>query len=330
MPTASLKRSRFVVEPKGVAFRLTGNDLDIIGPLQTYKYLPSTHLVRFASNLHPQYVKNRLTVLRHEAKLIDCPPSSWHAANARYRPAVYQLTEKGRLLLQQHGRSRPTYSTSEEFKHEFGVCITAASFAIGAMEHSDIALHDHQAILNSRFCPAVTRDSKSPFAIPITFTYHYTVGNEARHKKLDTYVKHDWKPFGFTSRASRSAQIFFPGIEFDRHTESLDRADYNASSIQRHIQSARALASEDGYAAHYGIPNAFIPWVTISEPRMHSIMREVEKATNGKGSKMFLFKTIPDFAGFESFPPADGAMLTTPWKRVGFPDFDILSELGVK
>ena len=82
MQTA-VKRSRFVVEPKGTPFRLTRNDLDIIDPLQTYKYLPSTHLIRLAGNLHPQYVKNRLTILRHEAKVIDCPASSWHAANAR-------------------------------------------------------------------------------------------------------------------------------------------------------------------------------------------------------------------------------------------------------
>ena len=191
-------------------------------------------------------MKNRLTVLRHEAQLIDCPASSWHAANARYRPAVYQLTEKGRSVLRQDGRSRPDYPTSEEFKHEFGVSITAASFAIGATEHPDVNLHDHHAILNSRFCPASTRKSKTPFVIPLTFTYQYTVGGAARHKKLETVVKHDWKPFGFTSRASAKAQVFFPGIEFDRHTESLDRADYNATSIQRHIQSARALAAEDG------------------------------------------------------------------------------------
>ena len=326
----SAKRSRFVAESKAIPFRLTRNDLDIVAPLQTYKYLPSTYLIRFASKLHPQYVKNRLTVLRHEAKLIDCPASSWHAANARYRPAVYQLTEKGRSVLRQDGRSLPDYPTSEEFKHEFGVSITAASFAIGATDHPGVTLHDHHAILNSRFCPASTRESKTPFVIPLTFTYQYTVGGSVRHKKLDTVVKHDWKPFGFTSRANTKAQVFFPGIEFDRHTESLDRADYNAASIQRHIQSARALAAEDGYSTHYGIPNAFVPWVTISDARMRSIMNEVEKATGGKGSKMFLFKSIPDFSAFETFPPADGAMLATPWQRVGFPDFDILHELGVK
>jgi hypothetical protein len=322
------KRSRFTLEPKGQSFRITRNDLEILDLLQTYKYLPSTYIIALLDAPCVQYIKNRLTILRHEAKVLDVPASSWHAANARYRPAVYQLTEKGREVLKTHGRYRTYYPTSEEFKHEFGVCITEASFAIGAKRHPILAMHDHEAILNSKFCPASTRQSKTPFKIPISFNYHYTVAGKARHKPLDTFVKHDGKPLGFTNREHPKAQIFFPGIEFDRHTESLDPTDYNAASIQRHIQSARALAAEDGYATRYGIPNTFIPWVTISEARMHSIMGELEKATNGKGSKMFLFTTIPDFASFENFPPADGSMLTRQWKRVGFPNLDILSQLG--
>jgi hypothetical protein len=222
------KRSRFSVASKGVSFRITRNDLDILGLLQTYKYLPSTYIAAFLHDAHPQYIKNRLTILRHEAKVIDCPASSWHAANARYRPAVYQLTEQGREVLTAHGRYRPTHPTSEEFKHEFGVCITAASFALGAMERSDLNFYSHEAICNSKHCPASTRQSKTPFQIPITFMYHYVAGGQKRHKELATYVKHDWKPFGFTNPSKPKAQIFFPGIEFDRHTESLDPTDDNA------------------------------------------------------------------------------------------------------
>jgi hypothetical protein len=324
------KRNRFTLEPKGQSFRITRNDLDILDLLQTYKYLPSTYIIALLDDACAQYTKNRLTILRHEAKVIDTPASSWHAANARYRPAVYQLTEKGRDALVAHGRYRPMQATSEEFSHEFGVCIIEASFAIGAKQYPALRLHGHEAILNSKFCPASTRAATSPFKLPVTFTYHYMVGGQARHKQLDTFVKHDGKPFGFTNPEQPKAQIFFPGIEFDRHTESRASSDYSATTIQKKIQEIRAIAAQDGYATHYGIPNTFVPFVTISQARMRSIMDDVEKATKGKGSQMFLFKSIPDFASFESFPPADGSMLTTPWKRVGFPDFDILAELGAK
>ena len=125
------KRSRFVRE---VTAGAAPSHADGPEPYSTRfrlnKYLPSNFLISFNSQLHPQDVKNRLTVIRHEMGLIDCPPASWHAANARYRPAVYQLTQKGRQMLAAHGRTRRTFATNEDFAHEFGTCLTAASFAL--------------------------------------------------------------------------------------------------------------------------------------------------------------------------------------------------------
>ena len=324
------KRSRFTIQRRGVPYRITDTDLALIEPLQTYKYLPSSHIVAFNPQVHPQYVKNRLTVIRHEMGLIDCPASSWHAANARYRPAVYQLTAKGRQLLTARGRARRTYPTSEEFAHEFGSCLVAASFALGATTHPEVNFYDHEAILTSRRCPQETRLSTTPFQIPLIFKYHFVVRGQARHRELETLVKHDWMPFGFVNPARPKAQVFFPGIEFDRHTERLASEDYEATAISKKMQAIRALAAEDGYFEHYGIPNTFIPWITIGEARMRSLMRVVEEITDGKGSAMFLFTHMPDFASFESFPPADDSMLTRNWKRVGHRDFNILRELGLQ
>jgi len=333
MNTAT-KRNRFVIDDeleqtKDTPYRITRNDEDILDLLQIFKYLPSTYLEAFL-DLHPIYLKNRLTILRHVAKVITIPASSWHAANARYRPAVYQLTGKGHALLAAKGRTRRIFPTNEDFAHEFGGCITAASFALGAREHPEVNFYDHEAILASKRCPTDTRLSKTPFQIPVVFEYHYEVRGQLRHKPLETFVKHDDKPFGFTSRADPKAQMFFGGVEFDRHTESLESQDYSATTISKKVQAIEAVAKNDRYFTHYGIPNTFIPWVTISEGRMHSLMRVVENVVGKKGSKRHLFTHIPDFASFESFPPADGSMLTRNWKRVGFPDLNILEELGVK
>jgi len=325
------KRNRFVRTPTGKGIDLSRSmALDTIDPLQTFKYLPSTYLYRLGPKCHLQYFKNRLTDLRHDAGLIDCPPSSWHAANARYRPAVYQLTEKGFAELAAHGRARRVFATNEDFAHEFGSCLTAASFWIGAQIHPEIKLYDHEAILGSKHCPASTRLSKTPFKTPVTFNYHYSIRGNARHKELTTFVKHDWMPFGFVSASDPKSQMFFPGIEFDRHTESLESEDYSATTISKKMQAIEALAKDDGYHSRYGIPNAFILWVTISEARMRSLMRVLEDVVGKKGSKRHLFTHIPDFASFESFPPADGSMLIRNWKRVGYPDMNILAELGVK
>ena len=232
-------------------------------------------------------------------------------------------------MLAAHGRTRRTFATNEDFAHEFGTCLTAASFALGAQARPEINFYDHEAILGSKRCPVATRLSKTPFQIPVTFSYQDQLRGEMRHKELVTYVKHDWMPFGFTNPSQPTAQVFFPGVEFDRHTERLASEDYSATAIGKKLQAIRTLAGDDGYAGHYGIPNAFIPWVTISKTRMRSLMRTVDEVTQGKGSTMFLFTHVSDFASFECFPPADGSMLTRDWKRVGFPDFNIPQELGL-
>ena len=98
----------------------------------------------------------------------------------------------------------------------------------GAQARPEINFYDHEAILGSKRCPVATRLSKTPFQIPVTFSYQYQLRGEMRHKELVTYVKHDWMPFGFTNPSQPTAQVFFPGVEFDPHTERLASEDDTA------------------------------------------------------------------------------------------------------
>jgi hypothetical protein len=54
---------------------------------------------------------------------------------------------------------------------------------------------------------------------------------------------------------------------------------------------------------------------------MQSMMRLLNKMTDGRSSKMFLFKTFPAFTSPEKPPVPSGHMLTEPWYRPGFPSF---------
>jgi hypothetical protein len=56
---------------------------------------------------------------------------------------------------------------------------------------------------------------------------------------------------------------------------------------------------------------------------MQSMMRMLEKLTDGRGSKMFLFKTFPTLTSFDKQAPSSGHMLTTPWQREGFAPLDL-------
>lgn len=315
------RRSRFRPAPSGRSYRITGADLEMLQLLQRYRYLPSTYVAALLG-LKGEYYKDRLTKLRHEAGSIDCPAASWAAANARYRPAVYALTKKGEQVLKVRGLYRPAPKTGNEFNHELGVCLIRASFEIGAGEHG-LQLISDEDILNHAACPPETRRLPEPWAIPVTFEW------QGRSTHLEHVVKSDGEFFVLARpHAQGRTTLAFPGFEFDRRTEPLEPRDYERSSIKKKLLAFRAIASQGLYRSRFGLPNALIPFVTVNEHHMRSMMRLLEGITEGRGSKLFLFKCLPNFAAFESFPPPNGHMLSEPWERAGCPAFSILRGLG--
>jgi hypothetical protein len=113
--------------------------------------------------------------------------------------------------------------------------------------------------------------------------------------------------------------LFFPGIEADCSTEPLDPNDYERSSIAKKFAAYAAVAAQGIYRSHFGFPNFFVPIIAPADTRMQSMMRLLEKMTDGRGSKMFLFKTFPAFTSSEKPPEPGGHMLAEPWHRAGFP-----------
>jgi len=55
------------------------------------------------------------------------------------------------------------------------------------------------------------------------------------------------------------------------------------------------------------------------------MMQLLEKFTEGRGSKMFLFKTFPAFTSFDTPPKPSGHMLTEPWYRAGHSPLFLIS-----
>ena len=318
------KRSRFRAESRGESYLVTQVDIDVLQLLQRYRYLPSNYVAALLG-LKGDYYKDVLHKLRHKAGLIDCPAASWSAANARYRPAVYCLTDKGAQLLKVRRFHAPHAKTGSEFNHELGVCLIRASFELGSREHG-LQLITADDILNHSNCPAQTRSQKNPWAVPVVFDWTF----DGHKTRVEHVVKTDGEFFALARPhdAGRTT-LAFPGFEFDRRTEPLEPADYERPSIKKKIIAFRAIAGQGIYKSRFGLPNAIIPFVTTNEFHMRSMMKVVEGISNGHGSKLFIFKSLPNFAAFESFPPPTGHMLTTPWQRAGHPPYDILKELGV-
>ena len=312
------KRSRFTATPLGTPYRVTASDIAVLQLLQRYRYLPSTYIAELTRSKSRWY-KYQLAKLRHEAGLIDCPNASWAAANARYRPAVYALTAKGEEFLKERGLFEPRHKSGREFNHELMVCLIQASFELGAREKKLEVITAHD-ILYHRNCPPSTRHEKDPWSIPVAFTFN--------GHKLEEHVETDGDFFGLarTTDTGRSA-LLFPGFEADRRTEPLEPEDYERSSIKKKFIKIREVTRQKLYQSRYGLPNAIVPVITINEAHKRSLMRVLENLTDGHGSKVFIFKSMPNFASFENFPPPTGHMVTEPWERVGHPPYNIIDEL---
>lgn len=322
MEAPASKRSRFVAQSSGRAVRITPYVLSVLELLQRFRYLPSTYIHALIGG-GETYYKDVLTRLFHE-RYIGRPAASWAAANARYRPAVYELLEKGEQALKEHGRWRRRLKTGNSFPHELMVCLIQASFELGSREHG-LQLIKAQDILDHPKCPLHTRHAKHPWAIPISFNYNN--GRETRY--IEQFVETDGEFFGLARvHAAGRTTIIFPGFEADRRTEPLEPEAYERSSIKKKLLALRKIASSGVYQSRFGMPNAIVPFVTINETHMRSIMQVVERITDGKGSKLFLFRSLPSFATFEHFPPATGHMISEPWLRVGHSPYHILKELG--
>lgn len=295
-------KSRFVTDDEGKTGIVTQNDISILLLLSRYPYLPSTYIIKFMGK--PEYTRHRLTILRHVLKVIYPPKQSWAAANARYRPAVYALTEKGKDELRKRGLYVEREHHLTNFAHDLMASLIMASIEIGADENG-IKLFDWSSL---------KKHAKGDYRLSVSFEH----AGETHTRKVDP----DWSPFALKSNSA----FYFLGIEADRQNEPIERELMEQSSIVRKFRAYREITSK-GLFKQLGFENCFFLFATVNKKHEEKMRQALLKLTNGRGARDTLFMTLPDFTSMESFPKPTGWALK-PWRRAGFPDFDILGELN--
>ena len=125
-------------------------------------------------------------------------------------------------------------------------------------------------------------------------------------------VRADSPPFGIVLNLDdRNKFRFFPGIEADTATEPIQVSNFDRTSIFSKFKAYLAIESNETYRTHFGFPIFFVPFVTTSASRMRAMMDELDRITQGLGSKMLIFKIAN----------RDGApcyLFNEPWERVGY------------
>ena len=290
----------------------TDRDIEIFQLLVRYRYLPSDTIHAFVGG-NAKALLHRLNLLSRKPNLyLSRPLQQRQNAIANYRPLIYQLDERGSRILQDRGLPFLSKSQHHNFAHELMVAQITASIELGTRANRDIRLISWPDILAHERTPLATRQSATPTAIRVT----YTLRGEQRHD--DVYA--DAQPFGLKRQIDgKASYLFFPGIEADCATEPIDASDTARSSIAKKFAAYLAIAEQGLHRSHFGFPNFFVPFITTTTARQHSMMELLDRMTGRRGSKIILFKTFPSFTSPERAPAAGGHMLTEPWQRVGHP-----------
>jgi hypothetical protein len=296
----------------------TERDIEIFRLLNRYRYLPSDYIHAFLGG-NAKALARRLNLLSRKPNLyLSRPLQQRENASANHRPLIYELDERGVRVLRDLGASLPPKIYHRNFAHELMVAQIMASIELGTKGHRHARLISWSEILANPRTPLPTREAPSPASIPVSFSF--------RNEAISLNLQADAQPFGLErGSGGERAYLFFPGIEADCGTEPLDAGDADRSSIAKKISAYTAIAEQGIYHSHLGFPNFFVPIITSSTTRMHSMMRLLEKMTDGRGSKMFLFKTFPAFTSFEPPPKAGGHMLTEPWHRAGHASLPLIA-----
>jgi hypothetical protein len=309
-------RNPVLTDGKPTVARLTERDLQILGVLARYRYLPSNDIHALVGGNFTALTARLNLLSRRPNLFLNRPTRQRENASANHCHLVYELDERGAAL---RGRAAPapTKAAHRNFAHELMVCRIMASIELGVRADSSVRFISWAEIRANPHTPAATRASDRSASIPVSF--------EFRGERLTTEVRADAAPFGLERRQNGERTfLFFPGIEVDCGTEPITASDSERSSIYKKFIAYRAIAQQAIHRSHFGFPNFFVPFICSDRARLMSMMKLLERITEGKGSRMFLFKYYPTFSSFDPPPPANGHVLTDPWQRVGFPPLCML------
>jgi Replication-relaxation len=321
------RRSRMSRCARDKRIQLTARDLAILALLNRYRYLRSTHLHALVGGKSKQRFLERLGALYHEGGYVDRPEQQWQTINARYMPAVYELSEAGEAALKERGILHEGTSSlvrktrlgaTRRYHHELMICDIISSLEIGVRANPDLRFISWPEILAK--APEATRRSEKPLNVALSVSY--ACPRTGQTQSCDRALVPD-AIFGleYTRNGQKSYRFF--ALEADRNTEPVVRNTLDQTSYLRKILQYRELAARSLHQTHWGLPNLLVLNVSTNPLHVANIVSAVKEVTSGRGSTFLLFMTMPSLSSLEKAPPATPHILTAAWQRAGHSDLYI-------
>jgi hypothetical protein len=266
--------------------RLTADDIALIRHVARYRFLRSTHLVRLFPGRSEKKLIERLGALYHNGYL-DRPRAQLdYYATAGSAPMVYAVGNLGaRVVAESGGPDRTSIdwtwknrSAGRAFiEHTLAVADCEIGIACAARDANDVAwIADTQILAQA---PEATRAAANPFRLAVRVKFENTTH--------DLAVVPD-AVFGLDFLTQRKRKYFF--LEADRATMPVIRAKLDQTSVFRKMLAYVAGGgSHNAFGLHLGIGNFRVLFVTTSAERTATFIDALKKATDGAGSRQFLF-----------------------------------------
>jgi hypothetical protein len=315
--------------PTGKRLHLTQRDLEIFQLLTRYRFLRSSHLQALVGGKSSKRFIERLGDLYHEGGYLDRPDAQWQTAKANYMPVVHALGRSGKEVLWRYGLERGGADGASgwtggrpgrHFQHELMICDILSSIEIGARADPRLRFISWPEILAHPKMAERRRQAPKPLAVRAPVTYS-PPGSKKTHRSDRPLVPDAL--FGLEYRTRSGKQYRFFALEADRNTQPIVRRNLRQSSYLRKILQYREIVTQSIYRTQWGLPNLVVLNVTTSDRHRKNIMRLVQEVTEGNGSNVLLFKTMPSLTSLEKAPLPTPELLTGPWHRVGHPEFPI-------
>lgn len=283
--------------------RLTGDDIAVLRFVARYRFLRSTHLVRLLPERSEKKIIERLGTLYHN-QYLDRPRAQLdYYATAGSAPMVYALGNRGARVLAERDGLCPSSvdwtwknrSSGRAFiEHTLLIADCAVAAVRAVRDRPDVRIMDDSEILMT--APETTRLADTPLRLSVR-----------------TKIEGEWRDlavvpdlvFGLDFLAERKRKYFL--LEADRATMPVMRSNLAQTSVYRKLLTYLAGGGMgNAFGKHLGIGNFRVLFVTTSAERARTMIEALKAATNGAGSRQFLFADSAALRSADEF-------LAMPW-----------------
>lgn len=263
---------------------LTERDIEIVRITHKFRFVRSTHLLDLTGAPYKPLMR-RLQLLYHNQYLDRPRAQIEYYGPGGSKPMVYALGNRGADMLATVGgerRAKVDWTAKNRdakrlfIEHTLLIADVLIALGIAAARRSDVRLLDGDDL--RREFPQKTQRARNPFLMPVRVVHQGTA--------VDVGVTPD-RIFALEFPDTQERLYFF--LEADRATMPVMRSSLDQTSIFRKLLAYHQAWKQSLPAQRYGFKNARTLFVTSSPERAQTMFDANRQATQGLGSRLFLF-----------------------------------------